>query len=72
MDVREAQAIIKMNLKGECIADVVEVVDIAFSTAYRWREKIVEHPDLITFIKLCAYYDIDVSIYELRSFYSES
>lgn len=72
MEVREAQAIIMMHLKYECIRDISERVGIATSTAYRWRDKIVDHPDLITFINLCAYYNIDVSINELRAFYIES
>lgn len=69
MEVREAQELIRKNLKYECIAHVAETVGIAYSTAYRWRDKIVEHPDLMTFIRLCAYYDIDVSIMEFKDFY---
>lgn len=69
MEVREAQELIMKNLKSECIADVAEEVGIAYSTGYRWRDKIVDRPDLMTFIKLCAYYNIDVSINELKRFY---
>lgn len=66
MTYDQAMHLIRIGLRQACMTDVVEGANISSATYYRWCEREVGRPHLATFVKLCAYFDIDISMEELK------
>lgn len=66
MTYEQAMHLIRIGLGQACMTDVTRDANIAGSTFYRWRDRVVERPHLSTFIKLCVYFDINISMEELK------